>query len=1280
MKIFCWNCHGIGNPATVRELKQLLVANDPDIVFLCETKIHSNAVSRVRSICRMEGCLAVSSDGKSGGLALMWREGVRVMVQNYSKYHIDASVSMEDGETLRFTGFYGQADPRSRQNAWDMLRREGGRRKPKTLMDEFANFLDELNLSDVKTCNGWYTWTNNRDGNGLVKERLDRFIISDAVMESLPFLITYIVRQSKSDHEAILLDTEGNKPKNKNIDQRVRFRYDHCWSKEKGARDIINGIWSNRERDSLEKMESVRVKLGPWQNHRYRNMKTRIKELEKEISRLMDGLSCDQSTSLLKDARRRLGHLYDVEERYWATRARSQWLKDGDRNTRYFHVWASGRRKKNYIERLKDTYEIWHEDKKEICDIAWKYFNELFKTSINMDDECNLQAVPECINDEINRKLNGEFTNEEILRAFNQMDPRKAPGIDGLSGSFFKDHWSSVGADVLLLCHDILQGSRSAACVNETLIVLIPKIKNPCEMVNFRPISLCRVVYKIVAKTLANRLKEVLHLCISHNQSAFVPNRMIHDNVLVAHELMHYLRSSKNGPNKGCVIKLDMSKAYDRVEWSFLEKVLLKMGFSNAWVVKIMDCVCSVRYRVKCNDTLSDVISPERGLRQGDPLSPYLFLFCMEALSRMLIESQGLNKLKGIRACKDGSRINHLFFADDALLFVRNKKSEVEEFTKILEAFERMSGQRVNLDKSMVYFSLKTNAASRAMIRGLKMKVVTHFDGYLGLPLPMGNRKSVAFKSILDRIANRTISWSKRLLSNGGKEIFIKSILQSIPTYAFSVFMVPKGILEEIQALAWGLGFRDLHRFNVALLGRQVWRLMSCRDTLCFEVLSAKYFPEGDVLHPKNIDKPSFTWKSIVKAASELYDGFGWNVGNGNKIDLWKENWGFEGLSGDSIGLPRREIQENRVCELLNEEKDGWNERRVREIYGDSVGDQVCNIPIIPDGPNDSRIWFHSPFGNYSTKSAYSWLTLRHVGLGPHRFFGKMVWKLQTLLKIRIFCWRIGHDILPIYEKISTIRRDFNSDCPRCGRDKETLIHALKDCPKARAVLVHRGLNSNCWMVTTAGVWTGSKRNNKVFRNLEEEAKVTWERATALSHDFRIFNLLKEPALPKPAVKEGWRKPNQGRLKINFDAAVKDRKTSFGIIARDHEGFILGGRAGVLNRSYSAEWAEFYALEESVNLAKENLWARVDFESDCASLVNRLRRPNVDLSTLGYCIRDLLSNLNPSFSFVFKWAPRCCNKAADQLCCLAFTNNCTETFDLDYPREIHNIVLSDAIN
>ncbi|KAK5833740.1 hypothetical protein PVK06_017594 [Gossypium arboreum] len=178
---------------------------------------------------------------------------------------------------------------------------------------------------------------------------------------------------------------------------------------------------------------------------------------------------------------------------------------------------------------------------------------------------------------------------------------------------------------------------------------------------------------------------------------------MIHDNVLVAHGLMHYLRSSKNGPNKGCAIKLDKSKAYDWVEWSFLEKVMIRMDFSRVWVKKIMNCVSTVRNKEKCNMNLTDIIIPEKGLRQGDPISPYLYLFCMDVFSRMLLKAQEDNNIKGIRASKYGPRTNHLFFADDALLFARNQRREVKAFKRILVNFTRMSGQSINLDKSMVY-------------------------------------------------------------------------------------------------------------------------------------------------------------------------------------------------------------------------------------------------------------------------------------------------------------------------------------------------------------------------------------------------------------------------------------------------------------------------------------------------------------------------------------------------------------------------------------------------
>ncbi|XP_012488118.1 uncharacterized protein LOC105801351 [Gossypium raimondii] len=200
---------------------------------------------------------------------------------------------------------------------------------------------------------------------------------------------------------------------------------------------------------------------------------------------------------------------------------------------------------------------------------------------------------------------------------------------------------------------------------------------------------------------------------------------------------------------------------------------------------------------------------------------------------------------------------------------------------------------------------------------------------------------------------------------------------------------------------------------------------------------------------------------------------------------------------------------------------------------------------------------------------------------------GTLLGNCKPCQKIKIFCWRLGHDILPTYENISRIRRDLNSMCPRYGIERETLIHALRDCLSARVVLRYGGLNQKLlegtydrcmdwvedaarvldkkamsgFIATLWNIW--NSRNNKVFRNMEEDAKVIWDKAAALNRDFRIFNLLDRPMIPKPIVERDWQKPEAGFIKINFDATIQERLVCFGLVARDADGFVHGGRVGM---------------------------------------------------------------------------------------------------------------------
>lgn len=347
------------------------------------------------------------------------------------------------------------------------------------------------------------------------------------------------------------------------------------------------------------------------------------------------------------------------------------------------------------IKGLRDVHGEWKTDKRELMNITTDYFSQIFSTSSPYSFDDALCVLNRVVTENMNEMLDKESNAMEIREALFNIHPTKAPRPDIFHAIFFQTFWEIVGGDVVALVQNWWRGNIRLNDINRTYISLIPKCNELKLITEYRPISCCNVIYKIISKVLANKLKYFLGDIISLNQSAFIPKRLITDNALIAFEVFHAMKNNRSPNNISFALKLDMSKAYNRIEWSFLERVMHRMGFNDGWVNRIMSCITSVSFSFKLNGQIFGNLTPSRGLRQGDPISPYLFL--IDAFSTLIHRATTLDQIHGVRICRGAPMISHMFFADDSIVFADDsivfaETSLHESYTiaRIISAYERL--------------------------------------------------------------------------------------------------------------------------------------------------------------------------------------------------------------------------------------------------------------------------------------------------------------------------------------------------------------------------------------------------------------------------------------------------------------------------------------------------------------------------------------------------------------------------------------------------------------
>ncbi|KAK3212205.1 hypothetical protein Dsin_016911 [Dipteronia sinensis] len=295
-------------------------------------------------------------------------------------------------------------------------------------------------------------------------------------------------------------------------------------------------------------------------------------------------------------------------------------------------------------------------------------------------------------------------------------------------------------------------------------------------------------------------------------------------------------------------------------------------------------------------------VQPSRGLRQGCPISPYLFLLCVEALSCLIMSAEKNGRGLGVRCSRGGLLISHMFFTDDNNLFCRASRECSSSIQDILMVYEFGSGQHINLQNCKITFSPNVIANTKSVIQNLLgIPAGAKQDQYLGLHSMMGKNKRVLFNAIKERVWKKLRGWKDSFFSFGGKEMLIKAVAQAIPSYAMSIFQLPVGLCKDLSAvfskfwwrseegnkkISWvkwvafchpksqdGLGFKDLLSFNQSLLAKQAWRILSCRHSLVARLLKAKYFKNGEFLMASAKNGCSHIWRSILWGRSLLAKG-----------------------------------------------------------------------------------------------------------------------------------------------------------------------------------------------------------------------------------------------------------------------------------------------------------------------------------------------------------------------------------------------------------------------
>ncbi|XP_057250112.1 uncharacterized protein LOC130591191 [Beta vulgaris subsp. vulgaris] len=548
------------------------------------------------------------------------------------------------------------------------------------------------------------------------------------------------------------------------------------------------------------------------------------------------------------------------------------------------------------------------------------------------------------------------------------------------------------------------------------------------------------------------------------------------------------------------------------------------MGFPPFCRQWIMQCVTTVSYSILVNGEPTTRFKPLCGLRQGDPLSSYLFILIMDILSRLLLDGVSNGSFQGIKLSRSSPILSHLFFADDSLIFFKATPEACAGVKDILARFSRLSGEVINYNKSHIMFSPNTPLRFKRFMRSIVGTPSEESLGkYLGCNIEVDGRSSRKFQPLVEKVERKVSSWHHLTLSHAGRVIYINSILYMLSLNILSVFLIPKTTVDKINAIfarfLWanpnspspifwksrkiielpkgggGLGIRNVHLFNKALLTKQAIRIHNSRQSLISQVLLAKYkaSPVDIVLRNKKMGRVSWGLRGLCKAVQDCRAGFTSQIGDGSNTDIEGDKWIREGPVIVKSGINLAHMGIRQVKDLLNTQQKTWNSSLIWKCFNSDTAMKILATHIPAEDLHDRFVWSESKSGVPKVKDIYAFYLTDKGELNitqENRQFWNKLWASDLIPKWKFFTWRLLNKALATSSNLLKRNILIQEMCFLCKQYKENESHLFRDCNISRRVWASSLLGIRICPMTVISVEEWIKNFLKLFWN-EDGVKST---------------------------------------------------------------------------------------------------------------------------------------------------------------------------------------------